>query len=113
VSHHKRINPEPNKKIVILTLSLPKGKDLLFAVRDRARAHRTSAFMQVNQRFAQPNPNCNRIEAVVPLKETPKNPMDRIDFAVASGPLHNFRVTPLCMSCTRLMNKNLQTHEFR
>jgi hypothetical protein len=27
--------------------------------------------------------------------------------------LHNFRVTGLCTSCTRLMNKQLQMREFR
>ncbi len=38
--------------------------------------------------------------------------MDTGDFASARGRLHNFRVTRLCMGCTRLINKKLQMHEF-
>jgi len=45
--------------------------------------------------------------------ETAKNRMDAGDFEVACRRLHNFCVTGLCMSCTRLMNKQLQMHDFR
>ncbi|MGO9403204.1 MAG: hypothetical protein ACLPVW_07015, partial [Terriglobales bacterium] len=45
--------------------------------------------------------------------ETRKYRMDAGSFAAKCRRLHHLRVTRLCMSCTRLMNKKLQTHEFR
>jgi hypothetical protein len=51
--------------------------------------------------------------AEINRQESPKNRMDAGDFAAACGRLHTFRITRLCMSCTRLMNKHLQTHVFR
>jgi len=53
------------------------------------------------------------MEAEARPEKSAKNRMDAGDFAVALRRLHHFRVTLLCMSCTRLMNKKLQTHEFR
>jgi hypothetical protein len=38
--------------------------------------------------------------------------MDAWGFTIPLRHLHNFRVTPLCTGCTRLMDKQLQTHEF-
>jgi hypothetical protein len=45
--------------------------------------------------------------------KTATNRMDTGNARVRQRRLHNSRVTRLCMSCTRLMNKKLQTHEFR
>ena len=45
-------------------------------------------------------------------EETAKYCMNTGDFGATRRRLHNFRVTRLCMSCTRLTNKNLQVHEF-
>ena len=45
--------------------------------------------------------------------ETQKNRMDAGDSATEYRRLHNFRVTRLCTACTRLMNKQLEEHEFR
>jgi hypothetical protein len=44
--------------------------------------------------------------------ETQKYRMDAGDFSFPFREMHNFRVTRLCMRCTRLKNKNLQTHDF-
>jgi hypothetical protein len=38
--------------------------------------------------------------------------MDAGDLRFPFRDMHNSRVTRLCMSCTRLMNKNLQMHDF-
>jgi hypothetical protein len=44
--------------------------------------------------------------------ETAKTRMDAGDLKFPYRELHNSCVTGLCMSCTRLMNKKLETHEF-
>jgi hypothetical protein len=44
--------------------------------------------------------------------ETAKTRMDAGDLKFPYRELHNSCVTGLCMSCTRLMNKKLATHEF-
>jgi hypothetical protein len=49
---------------------------------------------------------------VVSQGETAKTSMDAEDFGAEYPRMHNFRVTRLCMGCTRLMNKKLQLHEF-
>jgi hypothetical protein len=41
-----------------------------------------------------------------------ENRMDTGDQALSERKLHNFRVTLLCMPCTRLMNKKLHPHKF-
>jgi hypothetical protein len=46
-------------------------------------------------------------------EECPKNRVDAGDFAAARSRLHTFRITRLCMSCTRLKNKKLEEQEFR
>ena len=45
-------------------------------------------------------------------KETKKNRMDAGDLRFPYRDMHNSCVTGLCMSCTRLKNKNLQMHDF-
>jgi len=45
-------------------------------------------------------------------KKTAKYRMNTGDFEATRRQLHNLRVTRLFMSCTRLMNKKLQVHEF-
>jgi len=45
-------------------------------------------------------------------RETAKYRMDAGALRFPFRDMHNSRVTRLCMSCTRLMNKNLQMHDF-
>jgi hypothetical protein len=46
-------------------------------------------------------------------EECPKTRMDAGDFRGVCSRLHTFRITRLCMSCTRLKNKKLEEQEFR
>jgi hypothetical protein len=74
-------------------------------------ARKRLAFMRLNRRFAQPESPCPNNQSEFPLRETAKCRMDAGDLATGRRPLHNFRVTRLCTSCTRLRNKKLQMHE--
>ncbi len=58
------------------------------------------------------SPRAHKTKARVFRGETAKYRMDAGDFAARRRQLHNFRVTRLCTTCTRLMNKKLQMHEF-
>jgi hypothetical protein len=68
--------------------------------------------MRVSRRFAQLHLCSHPAKARLFQAETAKYSMNTGDFAARGRPLHNFRVTGLCMSCTRLMNKTLEAHEF-
>jgi len=45
-------------------------------------------------------------------RESKESRMDAGDFGVRLDRLHNSCVTRLCTGCTRLTNKQLQTHKF-
>jgi hypothetical protein len=45
-------------------------------------------------------------------RETAKYRINAGDLRFPFREMHNSRVTRLCMSCTRLKNKKLQTHDF-
>jgi len=66
--------------------------------------------MRMKRRFAQSQPNVT--SKLLSLRNL-QNRMDAGDSQAKQRCLHNFRVTSLCMSCTRLMNKKLQMQEFR
>jgi hypothetical protein len=69
--------------------------------------------MRAKRRFAQSQIPATATQKPSPTARKPNNDrMDAGDFVLPPERLHNFRVTPLCMSCTRLMNKKLQLHEF-
>jgi hypothetical protein len=70
--------------------------------------------MRVKRRFAQSQPDVSmqqkrRLSGQKPAKYS----VNTGDLATGPRRLHNFRVTGLCMSCTPLMNKQLELHEFR
>jgi len=66
--------------------------------------------MHIKRRFAQPRPQV--ASKPFPLRNH-ENRMDAGDSQGKQRGLHNFRVTRLCMGCTRLMNKKLEMQEFR
>ena len=68
--------------------------------------------MRLSRRFAQLHLGSHPAKARLFQKETAQNSMNAGDFEGRGRRLHKFRVTGLCMSCTRLMNKALEAHEF-
>ncbi len=69
--------------------------------------------MRVSRRFAQLHLCSHPAKARLFQAETAPYSMNTGDFEAGPPQLHNFCVTGLCMSCTRLMNKKLEMHEFR